>query len=216
MHGQLRSPLRAGRRGVPREPRRGDRRGRRRQRRRQGRRRRSAAAGPTRRARGRGRPDTVVDVFSTGKAFVALTVLSLGLDLDAPAWQDATLRQVLSHQAGHPAIREELPAEATYDWDRIVGRAGVAGALVAAGHRSRLPRQHVRLHLRGDRAPRERRAAARALRAARRRRDAGVTFGAPAGVGHRRVRLGPGSRRLGGDERRDRARRRGSCWGAPT
>jgi len=66
-------------------------------------------------------PDTVVDVFSTGKAFVALTVLALGLDLDAPAWQDATLRQVLSHQAGHPAIREELPPEATYDWDRLVG-----------------------------------------------------------------------------------------------
>src|SRR4051794_6212942 len=67
------------------------------------------------------RPETVVDVFSTGKAFVALTVLSLGLDLDAPAWQDATLRQVLAHQAGQPAIREELPAEATFDWERIVG-----------------------------------------------------------------------------------------------
>jgi CubicO group peptidase (beta-lactamase class C family) len=66
------------------------------------------------------RPDTVVDVFSTGKAFVALTLLSLGLDLDAPAWQDATLRQVLSHQAGQPAIRTELPAEATYEWDRLI------------------------------------------------------------------------------------------------
>jgi len=66
------------------------------------------------------RADTVVDVFSTGKAFVALTVLSLGLDLDAPAWQDATLRQVLAHQAGHPAIREQLPAEATYDRERLV------------------------------------------------------------------------------------------------
>jgi CubicO group peptidase (beta-lactamase class C family) len=66
------------------------------------------------------RGDTVVDVFSTGKAFVALTVLSLGLDLDAPAWQEATLRQVLAHQAGHPAVREELPPEAIYDWDRMV------------------------------------------------------------------------------------------------
>ena len=66
------------------------------------------------------RPDTVVDVFSTGKAFVALAVLSLGLDLDAPAWQEATLRQVLAHQAGHPAIREELPAEASFEWERIV------------------------------------------------------------------------------------------------
>jgi CubicO group peptidase (beta-lactamase class C family) len=64
--------------------------------------------------------DTVVDVFSCGKAFVALTVLALGLDLDARAWQDATLRQVLAHQAGHPAIRVDVPAEAIYDWDWMV------------------------------------------------------------------------------------------------
>jgi len=64
--------------------------------------------------------DTVVDVFSCGKAFVALTVLSLGLDLDAPAWQEATLSQVLSHQAGHPAVRADVPAEAIYDWDWMV------------------------------------------------------------------------------------------------
>src|SRR5262249_4448151 len=54
------------------------------------------------------------------KAFVALMLLSLGLDLDAPAWQDATLRQVLAHQAGHPAIRIDVPEEAVYDWDWIV------------------------------------------------------------------------------------------------
>src|SRR5882724_9204312 len=65
-------------------------------------------------------PDTVVDVFSSGKAFVALTVLSLGLDLDARVWQDATLRQVLTHQAGHPAVRAELPPDAIYDWDHMV------------------------------------------------------------------------------------------------
>ncbi len=65
-------------------------------------------------------PDTIVDVFSTGKACVALTVLSLGLDLDAPAWQQATLRQVLAHQAGHPAIRADVPVEAIYDWDWII------------------------------------------------------------------------------------------------
>lgn len=64
--------------------------------------------------------DTVVDVFSCGKAFAALAVLSLGLDLDAPAWQDATLRQVLAHQAGHPAIRVDVPAEAIYDWEWMV------------------------------------------------------------------------------------------------
>ncbi|HXD53443.1 MAG TPA: serine hydrolase domain-containing protein [Solirubrobacteraceae bacterium] len=72
---------------------------------------------------GRTRPwtqDTVIDVFSVGKAFVAFTVLSLGLDLDAPAWQDATLRQVLSHQAGHPAIRADVAPDAIYDWDRMI------------------------------------------------------------------------------------------------
>ncbi len=66
-------------------------------------------------------PETVVDVFSTGKACVALTVLSLGLDLDAPAWQDATLRDVLAHRAGHPAIRADVPPEAIYDWAWMVG-----------------------------------------------------------------------------------------------
>jgi CubicO group peptidase (beta-lactamase class C family) len=65
-------------------------------------------------------PDTVVDVFSCGKGFVALTVLSLGLDLDASAWQDATLRQVLAHQAGHPALRVDVPPDAIYDWDWMV------------------------------------------------------------------------------------------------
>jgi CubicO group peptidase (beta-lactamase class C family) len=72
---------------------------------------------------GRSRPwtaDTVVDVFSIGKAFVALSVLSLGLDLDAHAWQEATLREVLSHRAGHPAVRVDVPAEAIYDWDWMV------------------------------------------------------------------------------------------------
>ena len=46
--------------------------------------------------------------------------MSLGLDLDARAWQDATLRQVLSHQAGHPAVRADVPPDAIYDWDRMV------------------------------------------------------------------------------------------------
>jgi len=66
------------------------------------------------------RAETVVDVFSVGKAFVALTLLACGLDLDSPAWQSATLRQVLAHQAGHPAIRVDVPPEAIYDWDWMV------------------------------------------------------------------------------------------------
>jgi CubicO group peptidase (beta-lactamase class C family) len=35
-------------------------------------------------------------------------------------WQDATLRQVLAHRAGHPALRADLPLDAIYDWGRIV------------------------------------------------------------------------------------------------
>lgn len=65
-------------------------------------------------------PDTVVDVFSCGKAFIGLAVLTLNLDLDKRVWQEATLGQVLAHQAGHPAVREEVPAEAIYDWDWMV------------------------------------------------------------------------------------------------
>jgi CubicO group peptidase (beta-lactamase class C family) len=64
--------------------------------------------------------DTLVDVFSVGKAFVALTLLACDLDLDAPAWQSATVRQVLAHQAGHPAIRVDVPPQAIYDWDWMV------------------------------------------------------------------------------------------------
>jgi CubicO group peptidase (beta-lactamase class C family) len=125
--------------------------------------------------------DTIVDVFSCGKAFAALTVLSLGLDLDAPAWQDATLRQVLSHQAGHPAIRRDVPADAIYDWHWMVraleeqepwwepGSAHgyhantfgfLCGAIVWRATGERLPARFARL------------AGA----------AAGVTFGAPAGA----------------------------------
>lgn len=125
--------------------------------------------------------DTVVDVFSVGKAFVALTVLSLGLDLDAPAWQDATLRQVLAHQAGHPAVRADVPPEAIYDWEWMVralerqepwwvpGTAHgyhvntfgfLCGAIVLRAAGERLPARFARLA--GDKA--------------------GVTFGAPPGA----------------------------------
>jgi CubicO group peptidase (beta-lactamase class C family) len=77
-------------------------------------------------------PDTLVDVFSVGKAMVALCVLLLverGLvDLDAPVadcWPqfaaqgkgEITLRMLLSHRAGLPAIRRLLAATDIYDWD---------------------------------------------------------------------------------------------------
>ena len=68
--------------------------------------------------------------YSVTKPFAAVCLLLLvdrGLvDLDAPMqayWPElvapASVRQVLSHQAGIVAIDEPLPTEAFYDWDRL-------------------------------------------------------------------------------------------------
>jgi len=74
---------------------------------------------------------TLVNVFSVGKGITALALLTLvdrGLvELDAPVarwWPEfaqagkeaVTVRQLLAHQAGLPAVREELPALAMLDW----------------------------------------------------------------------------------------------------
>ena len=79
--------------------------------------------------------DTLVDVFSLGKAMTTLCVLLLvergHVGLDAPVsryWPefaasgkaDVTVRMLLSHRAGVPAVRRELPAESIYDWDAMV------------------------------------------------------------------------------------------------
>jgi CubicO group peptidase (beta-lactamase class C family) len=71
--------------------------------------------------------DTIANLFSCTKTFTAVTALQLvgegKLALDAPVaryWpefaqagkEQVTLRQLLSHRAGLPAIRELLPAEA--------------------------------------------------------------------------------------------------------
>jgi len=76
--------------------------------------------------------DTIVNFFSVSKALCTICALRLveqgRLDLDAPvarywpefaaAGKDAvTTRQILSHRAGLPAIREALPAGAMLDWD---------------------------------------------------------------------------------------------------
>jgi CubicO group peptidase (beta-lactamase class C family) len=78
--------------------------------------------------------DTLVNFFSVGKALTAVAALRLvergRLDLDAPAhrlWPEfgqqgkeaLTLRHMLSHQAGLPAIRDPLPDGAMLDWDRM-------------------------------------------------------------------------------------------------
>jgi len=78
--------------------------------------------------------DTLVNVYSVGKgvlALVALCAVERGLlDLDAPVsryWRefaagdkgDVSVRCLLSHRAGLPAVRERLPEGAMLDWDRM-------------------------------------------------------------------------------------------------
>jgi CubicO group peptidase (beta-lactamase class C family) len=88
--------------------------------------------------RGRAHPwrrDTLVNFFSVGKALTALCALRLVernlVDLDAPAaryWSEfaaagkeaITLRHILSHQSGLPAVREVLPDGAMFDWPRMI------------------------------------------------------------------------------------------------
>lgn len=75
--------------------------------------------------------DTILNLFSCTKTFTAVTALQLvgegKLELDAPMaryWPEfaaagkdkITLRHVLSHQAGLPALRQMLAPEALYDW----------------------------------------------------------------------------------------------------
>jgi CubicO group peptidase (beta-lactamase class C family) len=81
-------------------------------------------------------PDTLVDFYSVGKAFVALLALQLVdaglLALDDPiatVWPEfaaggkegATLRHALCHRAGVPAIRAPLTNDDLWDWSRMAG-----------------------------------------------------------------------------------------------
>ncbi|KRW61984.1 serine hydrolase domain-containing protein [Pseudomonas sp. TTU2014-080ASC] len=78
--------------------------------------------------------DTILNLFSCTKTFTAVTALQLVaegmLELDAPIaryWPEfaaagkekITLRQLLSHQAGLPALHDLLPPEALYDWETM-------------------------------------------------------------------------------------------------
>jgi CubicO group peptidase (beta-lactamase class C family) len=80
--------------------------------------------------------DTILNVFSVSKALCAIAVMRLVdqslLDLDrrvSDYWSefaqggkgDVTVRQLMSHQAGLPAIRKPLPDGAALDWDVITG-----------------------------------------------------------------------------------------------
>lgn len=77
-------------------------------------------------------PDTLVNVFSVGKGLVAVCAARLAgqarLNVDAPVtryWPEfatagkeaITVRQILSHQAGLPAIRRRMPPGSMLDWD---------------------------------------------------------------------------------------------------
>lgn len=78
--------------------------------------------------------DTIANLFSCTKPFAAVVALQLvgegKLELDAPVaryWPEfaaagkerITLRHLLSHQAGLPALHQLLPAEALYDWQTM-------------------------------------------------------------------------------------------------
>ena len=87
--------------------------------------------------------DTILNLFSCTKPFTAVTALQLvgegKLELDAPVaryWPEfaaagkekITLRHLLCHQAGLPALHPQLPAEALYDWQTMT-RALAAGGM---------------------------------------------------------------------------------------
>ncbi len=80
--------------------------------------------------------DTLVNVFSVGKAMATLCLLMLverrQVAFDAPVaryWpafaangkDDITVRTLLAHRAGLPAVRHCLPSFAMYDWELMTG-----------------------------------------------------------------------------------------------
>jgi CubicO group peptidase (beta-lactamase class C family) len=76
--------------------------------------------------------DSLVQPYSVSKPFAAVCALRLAdagrLDLDAPVqryWPEftapATVRQLLSHQAGVVVLDPPVPTEAFYDWDHLCG-----------------------------------------------------------------------------------------------
>ena len=78
------------------------------------------------------RADSIVMPYSVSKPFAAMGALVLAdrgrLELDAPVrayWPEfrapATVRQVLSHQAGVVALDEPVGTDVFYDWDRLCG-----------------------------------------------------------------------------------------------
>jgi len=96
------------------------------------------------------RDDTLVNVYSVGKAVVAALVLQLvdegRLGLDTPiaeVWPEfaaggkagATVAHALSHQASVPAIREPMTDADLGDWDRMAAAVAATDAWFEPGSR---------------------------------------------------------------------------------
>lgn len=96
------------------------------------------------------RHDTVVDVYSVGKAILSLLALRLvddgTLRLDgtiAEVWPEfaaggkdgATVEHALTHRAGVPAIREVLTDEDLFDWERMCQAVAATSAWSEPGER---------------------------------------------------------------------------------
>ncbi|HEY2524792.1 MAG TPA: serine hydrolase domain-containing protein [Candidatus Binataceae bacterium] len=82
------------------------------------------------------RRDTIVNTYSTTKGLTAICAHRLAgagrLDLDAPVaeyWPEfaangksrITVRQLMNHRAGLPAVRRPLKLEDLYDWQTMIG-----------------------------------------------------------------------------------------------
>jgi CubicO group peptidase (beta-lactamase class C family) len=96
------------------------------------------------------RHDTIVGVYSVGKAILAVLALQLveegRLALEQPVaevWPEfaaggkagATVAHALSHRAGIPAIREALTDEELFDWGRMTGALAASEAWWVPGER---------------------------------------------------------------------------------
>ncbi|MBJ9977923.1 beta-lactamase family protein [Pseudomonas sp. S75] len=94
--------------------------------------------------------DTLLNLFSCTKPFTAVAIMQMvgegRLDLDAPLCQywpafaeagkaSITLRQVLCHRAGLPALRAPLAPHTLYDWDAMAQLIATEQPWAAAGER---------------------------------------------------------------------------------
>ncbi|MDZ7686678.1 MAG: serine hydrolase domain-containing protein [Gammaproteobacteria bacterium] len=104
--------------------------------------------------------DTLVNVWSLGKAMSAVALLKLMEEHDvspddtvAAHWPEfsagdkgeITFRQIMSHQAGLCAIEEKQPADAFLDWGLMTASLARQRPWWTPGICPRLPHQHGRL-----------------------------------------------------------------------